>query len=150
MAKGATPSEVSTVLANKIRQAIIKSLNDSAVLVWSTARILAPVGKSGLLQNSIKFEVDENKLTAKVFTNLNYAPHVEYMTRPHIILPKEKKALAWGKAVGVTKGGDTKREFVRKAVHHPGSQASPFMRPALDSNRENIKRIFAKNINSIR
>lgn len=50
------------------------------------------------------------------------APHwhyVEYGTRPHIIRPRTKRALWWPDA-----------HHPVKMVHHPGTQAQPFIRPA--------------------
>jgi hypothetical protein len=45
---------------------------------------------------------------------------VEVGTRPHVIEPRDKKALAWP-------GG----KHPVKKVHHPGTQAQPHLRPAL-------------------
>ncbi len=49
-----------------------------------------------------------------------YAHMVEFGTAAHWIKPRYTKSLAFG---GV----------MRDAVHHPGAQKKPFMRPAMDS-----------------
>lgn len=40
----------------------------------------APV-RTGILRNSIKTDYDKQKKQGKVYTNVEYAPHVEYGTR---------------------------------------------------------------------
>ncbi len=146
----ATPKQLTENIEKQMKKAILDALNESTILVWSTAKQLAPFGKTGLLGASIKFFVDEQKLQGTVFTDISYAPHVEYMTKPHIIKPKDKKALAWGKNLGTLPNGDTKREHLAKSVRHPGTRGQPFMRPAIDNNNAQIKKIFAKHINEIK
>jgi hypothetical protein len=52
--------------------------------------------------------------------NADYWWALEYGTKPHIIRPKEKKALWWPGA-----------EHPVLLVRHPGTPARPFIRPAL-------------------
>lgn len=56
-----------------------------------------------------------------------YSLYLEYGTPPHIIRPKDKKALSWTEG----KGGGGQRYFA-KVVHHPGTRPQPFIRPAFD------------------
>ena len=51
-----------------------------------------------------------------------YAEAVEFGTAPHIIVPKNKKALAFSM--------DKKKVIVKK-VKHPGTRPQPYMRPAM-------------------
>lgn len=51
---------------------------------------------------------------------VDYALAVEYGTRPHQITPVRKKALFWPGALHPV-----------KTVHHPGTRAQPFIRPAV-------------------
>jgi hypothetical protein len=62
-----------------------------------------------------------------------YAAAVEFGTKPHIIVPRTKKALAWGGArtLGGRLRAGSKAEFVRRRVRHPGNRAKPYMRPGL-------------------
>ena len=164
MKKGNNSRQVSKALYDKLRGGIIQALEESCLLVQGTAKQICPRGKkwghnvkekdmissASQLANSIDYEVNKSTLQGTVFTNVKYALHVEYATKAHEIKPKDKKALAWGRAVGKTRDGDTKRETVRKSVWHPGTSAQPFMRPALDINRDNIKRIFAHHINHLK
>ncbi|HDR1900400.1 phage virion morphogenesis protein [Pasteurella multocida] len=76
-----------------------------------------PLNDSGLLKNSIQQYSDNDGAT--VGTNLVYAPIHQFggKTKPHVIKPVFKKALAFN-------------GIVRKSVYHPGSDipARPFLR----------------------
>ncbi len=162
--KGKSSQQVSNILFVKIHKAIVGALNESCQLVRDTAWLNCPkgrkwgtnpkeaqkIGTGSGLANSIVWKVNPLELKGSVYTRMKYAPMVEFGVRPHIIRPKDKKALAFGRPIGKTKGGDIMRETVVKEVHHPGTAAQPFLRPSLDSNRENIKRIFAFHINKIK
>jgi HK97 gp10 family phage protein len=87
-------------IANDLRNALVKS---------------CPVD-TGRLKISIKVNIKGNKL---IITMVDYALYVEFGTQPHIIRPKNKKALHW-------KNG--KKDVFAKEVHHPGTKAQPFIR----------------------
>ncbi|MFI6979313.1 HK97-gp10 family putative phage morphogenesis protein [Embleya sp. NPDC050154] len=77
---------------------------------------------TGRLRSSIRHSTSGSgrSWTVTVGTNVNYAPHVEFGTRPHIILPKHKRALYWKGALHPV-----------AVVHHPGTKPKPFLRPAI-------------------
>ena len=79
----------------------------------------------GAFRNSVKHdEYDESHVL--IYSNLHYAPHLEYGTRPHKITPKTKKALYW-------KGA----KHPVKSVMHPGTQEyMPFRKGLKSSERE--------------
>jgi HK97 gp10 family phage protein len=58
-----------------------------------------------------------------------YAVMLERGTRPHTIAMPSGKAMKF-----VGSSGDA----FRRTVHHPGTKAQPFMRPAADENHERI------------
>jgi HK97 gp10 family phage protein len=61
-----------------------------------------------------------------------YASHVEFGTKPHVIRPKRKKALAFfGGTSKVLGGGGA--NMVRRKVNHPGNRPFRFMRNALEA-----------------
>ena len=101
-------------------------MKKAASVVQLRAVELAPVD-TGRLRSSITQEVAP--LRGRVYTNVEYAPHVELGTRPHIIRPRFKRALHW------QRGG---RDFFAMSVNHPGTRPKPFMRPALEQNRGRI------------
>lgn len=112
--------------------AVARDLGRRALLVTNQAKVNAtgvgggPKVRTGRLRSSITFALgqDGEGLFADVGTNVSYARYVELGTRPHVIRPRTRKALAW-------KGA---RHPVRK-VNHPGSKPHPFLRPALRASR---------------
>ena len=84
------------------------------------------------------------KLFGVVSVNRNYAGHVEFGTKPHIIRPRIKKALAFKPGAGFRFWDESGRVVV-KSVKHPGTKAQPFLTPAVE---EEAPR-FAKDIKTI-
>ena len=78
---------------NNLRTVINTFLKKVAFAVQRRAIQLAPVD-TGLLKRSINVRARGN-LTFTVGTNIQYAEAVEFGTRPHIIRPRRKKALAF-------------------------------------------------------
>lgn len=115
-------------LLNAIDKKIAENLALSGLVVERKAKQLVPK-KTSHLARSITSEVEGNKVT--IGTNVEYAPMVEMGTRPHLITPKTKQALFWPGGPGP-----------RKVVHHPGTRAQPYLRPALVSSLGKIKKIF--------
>lgn len=103
------------------------ALGKACALVERAAKEKAPKG-SGELRRSITSKIEGN--TGTVFTPLEYAPYVEYGTG---LFAEEGGRLdvPWNYQ-------DDKGEWHKTSGQHP----QPFMRPALDENREQIKRII--------
>jgi len=99
----------------------------STFRVGATARQLVPV-KFGRLRGSITEKI--LKMQGIVAVNVDYAGAVEFGSKPHIIRPKRKKALAFKPAGGFRFWNESGR-VVRKEVKHPGAKAQPFLRPAV-------------------
>ena len=85
---------------------------------------------TGLLKTSIKV-IPQGKGYTIVMAK--HGLYVEFGTPPHVIRPKNKKALHWG-----GKGGP-----VVKEVHHPGTAPNPFVRSTIHTK---LKDIVIKNI----
>jgi hypothetical protein len=93
--------------------------------------------KTGHLGRSIlPGRVDKD--SAQVTVNANYAAAVEFGSKPHVIVPKRARVLAWPSAGAArlsgrarTRGGKSTGPmiFARK-VNHPGSKAKPYLIPA--------------------
>lgn len=80
---------------------------------------------SGWLRSSINarvINVGTNTWVAIIGTPVSYAHFVEYGTKPHVIRAVRAHVLA------NTRTG----QVFGKEVHHPGTKAQPFLRPALD------------------
>lgn len=99
-------------------------LKESAIILEWEAKKEAPVG-TWILRKYIKSVVYNDY--SLVYNNLNYATYVHEWTRPHIILPRIKKALYWKWDV---------HPF--KAVHHPWTLANPFFLITVNKNEKRI------------
>ncbi len=92
--------------------------------------------RTGNLDRTIRVgEVDVNNARVTVLAggrrNVGYAAAVEYGTRPHVIFPRKRKALAWGGArrlSGSLRSGARPTHFAKR-VNHPGTRAKPYLRP---------------------
>ena len=114
---------------------LIKALKKACALVERSAKIKAPKTEksSGSLKDSIKYKgtYNDGVLQGVVYTTLEYAPYVEFGTG----LFAEKggrKDVPWVYQ-------DDKGNYHTTSGHPP----QPFMRPALNENREEIKRILS-------
>jgi HK97 gp10 family phage protein len=107
------------------RKEYLISLERVAAKVVSEAKRNSPVGKGysggGNLRQSINY-VQNGGSGFVVWVNAEYGVYVDQGTRPHLILPRTKKMLAFqinGKWV------------FAKRVNHPGTKAQPFFTNAV-------------------
>ena len=70
-------------------------------------------GETGALRGTINYQLQGSN-TVSIGSPMPYAPYHQHGTKPHTIVPRNKKALAFGGIV------------VRK-VNHPGFPARPFL-----------------------
>lgn len=120
------------------RKAFDKSLQKAmfgiSVDIANELAMAAPVD-TGRLKNSINASFDMNTVTISM---VEYAKYVEFGTPPHIIRPKNAKALHW-KAGG--------KDVFAAAVHHPGTRPNPFIRNTFNNKGteiiiKNLKKAF--------
>lgn len=103
-----------------------RELRIAAGQVVNRAKIFAPVD-TGRLRASVDYRTSSFfslRPKAHVFSDVEYAPFVNDGTRPHIIRPKNAKALRFrvnGQVV------------YARVVHHPGTKARPFLDRALSA-----------------
>ena len=121
-------------LSEKSRDNVQKAVKKSAFNIEANAKKNLASNKSvvtGHLRRSIATKMGDLEATIHT-SNVKYAIIVEKGSKPHIIRPKNKKALYWEGA---------KRPA--KLVNHPGSRAKPFLIPAFESEKdkfiENLK-----------
>ena len=126
---------------NKIEEmGQVKQTMDKAVLlVHAHAKLLAPVDTVALA-GSIhpKVVTEGNKIIGKVYTNLNYAPFVEFGTgiKGNGTYPNKDIALTYRDTPWVyTPNGE---DFYRTE----GQVAQPYMYPAIKKNEKKIKAMF--------
>jgi hypothetical protein len=79
--------------------------------------------RSGRLHDSLRAE-SHNKVLRVGSLDCNYATDVELGTAPHVITPRNKKALYWPGA-----------DHPVARVNHPGTAPNPYLRPALFQRR---------------
>ena len=101
-----------------------------AILAKHTIKGIVP-WRTGFLTQSFRAELTTGLL--RWFPTASYAPHVEFGTKPHVILPKEKQALYWPGA----------RHPVKR-VNHPGQKPNPFMERILSESQAEIDATFVK------
>lgn len=117
-----------------------QTMNKAVLLVQGQAKSLAPVN-TGNLRGSIHPKVinDGRKIVGKVYTNLSYAPFVEFGTgiKGSGTYPNSKVSLSYRGTpwVYTPDGGET---FYRTEGH----VAQPFMYPAIKQNEKKIKKMF--------
>ena len=110
-------------LPGEIKDNVRKVVKNSAFNIERNAKSSASV-KTGHLRRSISTKMGDMEATIHT-SNLKYAPMVEFGTRPHIIRPKNKKALYWKGATHPV-----------KQVNHPGSKAKPYLIPAFEKEKD--------------
>lgn len=116
-------------------QQIQRAVGKACALVERTAKQKAPKD-TGALRRSITSEVERegNEMVGTVFTPLEYAPYVEFGTGLF--------AESGGRSDVPWCYQDDKGEWHSTS----GQKPQPFMRPALNENREQIKRIIKEAI----
>lgn len=92
----------------------------------------APVETSDLVNSITSYLAGT---TGVVKATAGHASYVHEGTRPHVILPRDKKALYWPGA-----GHPVKK------VHHPGTKANPFFERAI--RKANPQRAFEEGLSN--
>lgn len=111
-------------LRRVIRDASARELRNAGRQVVNRAKVLAPVD-TGRLRASIEGRLNRTWTLRPQFTvgsNVEYASYVHDGTRPHIIRPRNARALRF------VVGGQV---VYARVVHHPGTAARPFLDRAL-------------------
>ena len=109
-----------------------EALGRACALVERSAKENAPKGV-GELRRSIESKIEDSgeEIVGVVYTPLEYAPYVEYGTGLFAEDGGGRQDVPWHYQ-------DDKGEWHTTSGQHP----QPFMRPALDENRERIFEIF--------
>lgn len=117
-------------------QALRAALGKACAIVERSAKQKAPKG-TGELRRSITSKVDKDgaNLVGVVYTPLEYAPYVEYGTGLFAEDGNGRKDVPWHYQ-------DDEGEWHSTS----GMEPRPYMRPALDENVDEIKRILKEGI----
>lgn len=125
-----------TKLENLKTVSVEQAVNEACILVENDAKKRCPVD-TGELRMSITHEIEEtseNRTTGAVGTNLEYAPYVEFGTGIFSSLGNGRQD-KWSYK-------DAKGEWHTTI----GQQPQPYLHPALDDNREEVKKLIQKKI----
>lgn len=142
-----------------------KTVKEATTIVHSQAKLLAPTGDSGNLAGSIKMDYTETpiKVQGRVYTNLEYAPYVEFGTGikgngtyPHKIkgVSLTYSSSPWFIPASEISEKTAEKYHFKKIYGKDGSEyylsygqpAQPFMYPAIKNTRKQIKRIATTGI----
>jgi hypothetical protein len=107
-------------------QAILAKYTTKGIVPWRT----------GFLTQSFRAELTTGLL--RWFPTASYAPYVEFGTKPHVIVPKDKKALYWPGAT---------HPVMR--VNHPGTKPNPFMERIISNAQPDIDAMFGTALSQI-
>lgn len=119
-------------LDGALMQRLTEAMETWALRVEATAKRLVPVD-SGRLRSSIANEVERTgtvEITAYIGSNVSYAPIIEFGRGP---VHADEGYLRF-KIDGEV--------FYRKQV--AGTEAQPYLRPAVEEHREDLKRLVAQ------
>jgi len=108
--------------------------------------------RTGNLLMSFRFRSKPGE--ARWSPTANYAQFVEFGTRPHVIMPRNRKMLRWNAGSGgryVTsrsgrqryQSGQSSFVFAQK-VNHPGTRAQPFMGKIVERSQDEVTRLFGQ------
>jgi hypothetical protein len=127
-----------------LQKAIVAS---QAILAAHKVRPIVPFRTGYLLTN---WGFDVGTLQARYYPKAQYAPYVEFGTQPHDIAVKNRSVLAGKPGPGwsgpVSKSGYA---IFGKLVHHPGTQANPFMERILEASQPEITALFERALEKI-
>ena len=117
-------------------QGIQKGMQSSCAFVEKAAKQKAPKD-TGALRRSItsKVEADDAQITGTVYTPLEYAPYVEYGTGLFAEKGNGRKDVPW-----MYEDDKGEKHFTK------GQHPQPYMRPALNENRDKIIRLIKEGL----
>lgn len=130
-------SKAPETVVREINGAIEKSVYSILASAFKEAPVNKQSGGGNLRQMLRGFMV--NRLSGIVESGALYSVYVHEGTRPHIIVPVNKKVLA-NKRTG---------EFFGKKVNHPGTKANPYMVRAVQNSKDDIERYFVQAVTNI-
>jgi hypothetical protein len=110
-----------------------QALGKIGLMVVARAKELVP-RQTGNLGRTIRLGqvTDTNvQVLAGGQAGVGYAQFVEFGTKPHVIRPRNKKILAWGKNRRLSGNARSGSEMIfAHEVNHPGTRAQPYLMPA--------------------
>lgn len=114
--------------------------------VQDEVKLLVPVD-TGELRNSISYEMNKEAGTVSgvVFTNLEYAPYVEFGTGPKGSANHSGISPELNPRYSVT-GWSYFDEKTGEWIHTTGQKAQPFMYPGMNNSKDKIKKFISSEV----
>lgn len=138
------------IIHRKIHQRFKERADEVGELITKTAKELlrGKIGKPSPILDDIQYRIEEEsgKISLVIFTTNPITLFLEKGTKPHIIRPKNKKALAfevWHS--GVRKDGTPYKagdKIATRIVRHPGTEAMPYFSQAIFLTKEQVMKIL--------
>ncbi len=125
-------AEAPAIVAPILQRALSAS---QAILAKHTTKETVP-WRTGFLTQTFKAELTAGML--RWFPTASYAPFVEFGTKPHMIVPKDKQALYWPGAAHPV-----------RSVNHPGTKPNQFMERIVDASKDEINAQFGSALQQI-
>jgi hypothetical protein len=125
-------AQAPTIAAPILQRALSAS---QAILAKHTVKGVVP-WRTGFLTQSFRAEMTPGML--RWFPTASYAPYVEFGTKPHTIVPKDKKALYWPGAAHPV-----------RSVNHPGTKPNQFMERIIAESKGEIDAMFGTALHQI-
>ena len=151
-------------LGDKVRRSAEREIERSARNIERDAKRKAPTGANNRLKTSI--DVRGSKLTREVFTDVKYAPYMEFGTKSKVEIPPGLE----GYAMQFKGGGGSYEDFeasikrwaqlkgipeeavypIMKSILHKGVKAQPFLFPAFFAEQPQLLKRLKKVLRGIK
>lgn len=130
-------------LPQRLGLALLKAMQDSAILIQSLAKIRAPVFRGALRVSIVQtVKQDGGRLIAEVGSGLPYAKVIEF-GRTAGWFPKLDDLKVWARR----KLGNERLAFVvGRAIKRRGFRAQPYLEPAFEEAQPRVQLLFAARI----
>lgn len=144
-------------LPEQYRQAFREEVKVSAINIETGAKRRVKVDR-GRLRNGIAHEISGNGLTARIGTNVQYGPAVEFGRGAGKKGPPLKAIEAWVRRKGLAKGakrGQKKREeraiafLIARHIARHGIKAAPFLFPAFEEEVPHFRRRLRASLQAV-
>ena len=124
-----------------LQQATRRLIEAAAIDIQREMRIAANVGATGDLRRSIRYTFSPATLTAVIEPTVDYAPDVEYGSRPHYVSASPGTPLArWARMKGLNPFA------VQASILKKGTRAHPFVSPTYEKMAPQVKEDIANGI----
>lgn len=131
--------------SGRLQAGIIRGLYAGGLVITDAAKHLAPVD-TGELRRSITLKAEGNSVI--IGTDKEYAPFIEFGSGPHISDVQKEEFIANLTAWAHRHGIEDPWPLIQ-AIRKRGTTAKPFLRPAVEENKEAIAKAIRDHISQV-